>query len=336
MVFGYVRVSSEFQRDNWSTDVQREKIVAFAKKIGEPFRLYDEVKSGKNIEARPEFQRLLEDLENDSYETKKVWVVEQTRLTRNVTDADFVCKLFQRLGVLLYVNDALVDLSVAGNRLVYGLQSVVAAHEREQTGERISRSKKEAADKGALIHSALLGYRFEGNKDRSIRWFIDESEAKIVRKIFKDYLNGISVNQIASELNRLGYKTKRGHSYQSPTIAKILNHPYYFGLAFDSEGNLIPSKIYEPILGYSRDNFLVARAARKPKADKFKFVKQHASSYGCPSWMVKRLRGQSPGFILRVRSVTRNGTWSGTIKRHYSGEFFLGQGDDRKATVVGA
>jgi site-specific DNA recombinase len=211
MVYGYVRVSSEPQRNNWGTDVQREKIVQFAEKIGEPYTVYDEVKSGKNIEARHEFQRLLEDLEKKNYIAKKVWVVEQTRLTRNVTDADYVCKLFQRLGVKLYVNNSLIDLAVAANRLVYGIQSVVAANEREQAGERISRSKKEAAYKGALIHSALLGYRFEFNKDCSTRLFIDESEAKVVRKIFKDYLDGISVNQIASELNRLGYKTKRGH-----------------------------------------------------------------------------------------------------------------------------
>jgi site-specific DNA recombinase len=277
MIYGYVRVSTEQQRDNWSTEVQREKIRHFAEKQGEEYKIYDEVKSGKNISARPEFTRLLDDIQRESFSSKKVWVVEQTRLARNVTDADYVCKLFMKHGVELYVNDNFNDLSIAGNRLIYGIQSVVAAHEREQTGERIRRSKEEAKSKGALRNSALIGYKRQFEKNGDTYWVIDESEAKVVRKIFQDYLDGTSVNAIAMELNRLGYKTKRNKRYESTTIAKILNHPYYFGLQYDLEGELVKSEVYAPLLEFTREEFLAQRALRKPHYDKFLYVKRECS-----------------------------------------------------------
>lgn len=277
MIYGYVRVSTEQQRDNWSTEVQREKIRLFAAKEGDDYRIYDEVKSGKNISARPEFKRLLDDIQKDSFQTKKIWVVEQTRLARNVSDADYICKLFMAHNVQLYVNDNFNDLSIAGNRLIYGIQSVVAAHEREQTGERIRRSKNEAKSNGALRNSALIGYRREFEKNGDTYWVIDESEAQIVRKIFRDYLYGVSVNAIAMELNRLGHKTKRNKRYESTTIAKILNHPYYFGLQYDLKGELVKSSVYNPILEFSREDFLAQRSKRKPHYDKFLYVKREVS-----------------------------------------------------------
>ena len=277
MVYGYVRVSTENQRDNWSVDVQRERIKQFADSMGEKCRIYDEVGSGKNISARPEFSSLLQDLQKDTFPTKKVWVVEQTRLARNVSDADYISKLFQRLNVELYVNDNLVDLSTASNRLIYGIQAVVAAHEREQTGERIRRAKTEQIEDGSFVHSTLFGYSFKYNEDGSTHWYINKAEAKVIRMIFKMYCEGYSVHQIAQSLNKLGYKTKRNREFFAPSISKLLSHVEYFGKCHNREGEIIDSKIYSPILDMTREAFLQAKEVRAPIARKFKFLSTHVS-----------------------------------------------------------
>lgn len=278
MTYGYVRVSTEKQRDNLSSEAQRILVEKFAKAQGDTFRVYEEVKSGKNIKERPVFRKLLEDLKTENYPVKRFWVVELTRLARHVGEADDLSRFFRKHHVEVYELDKPVNLDYAGERLNYGIKSVVAAHEREITGERIRRAKKVSADKGAYKHSALLGYsRLFNTEDGTSIWRIDEDEAKTVRKIFSDYLNGISVNRIATELNRLGYRTKRNKHFEAVTVAKLLNHPYYFGLGYDSDGNLIPSTVYHAILPFSREEFLKAREKREPQAAKFKYIRKDVS-----------------------------------------------------------
>lgn len=277
MVYGYVRVSTENQRDNWSVDVQRERIQTFADSLGERCKIYDEVGSGKDIAARPEFKRLLQDIQKDNFPGKKVWVVEQTRLARNISDADYISKLFQKNKVDLYVNDNLVDLSIASNRLVYGIQAVVAAHEREQTGERIKRAKKEQIESGAYVHSTLFGYSYKYNEDGTTHWFINKNEAKVVRLLFKLYIEGHSVHQIATTLNKLGYKTKRNRLFHATSISKLLNHIEYFGKCHSSDGAMIESKVYKPLLDMPYEAYIEAKEARAPIARKFKFIATHVS-----------------------------------------------------------
>ena len=62
----YIRVSTTMQVDGYSLDAQREKLRKYAEyqnmEIIQEFS--DEGKSGKSVEGRPEFQRMLDNIEN--------------------------------------------------------------------------------------------------------------------------------------------------------------------------------------------------------------------------------------------------------------------------------
>ncbi len=66
----YTRVSTTMQVDGYSLDAQKEKLKRYAEfQNMEIVNEYsDEGKSGKSVEGRPEFQRMLENIENGTDE----------------------------------------------------------------------------------------------------------------------------------------------------------------------------------------------------------------------------------------------------------------------------
>jgi flagellar basal body-associated protein FliL len=77
-----------------------------------------------------------------------------------------------------------------------------------------------------INHRFILGYTKVGKE-----YVIVEDEAKIVRRIFLDYLSGKSVRQICDELNSEGLTTKRGCTWQPSTILSMLSNEKYTGNA---------------------------------------------------------------------------------------------------------
>ena len=66
----YTRVSTTMQVDGYSLDAQKEKLKRYAEfQNMEIVNEYsDEGKSGKSVEGRPEFQRMLDNIENGTDE----------------------------------------------------------------------------------------------------------------------------------------------------------------------------------------------------------------------------------------------------------------------------
>lgn len=61
------------------------------------------------------------------------------------------------------------------------------------------------------------------------KYVINEKEAEAVRKIFDMKLKGYSLIDISIELNKLGYKTKRGTEFKKNSIYDLLKNEKYIG-----------------------------------------------------------------------------------------------------------
>ena len=79
----YIRVSTTMQVDGYSLDAQREKLKRYAEfQNMEIVNEYsDEGKSGKSVEGRPEFQRMLDNIENGTDKVQFVLVFKLSRFT---------------------------------------------------------------------------------------------------------------------------------------------------------------------------------------------------------------------------------------------------------------
>jgi DNA invertase Pin-like site-specific DNA recombinase len=61
---------------------------------------------------------------------------------------------------------------------------------------------------------------------------INPDEAEIVKKIFKEFINGKSVSKVVKDLNKDKISTKRGYpgGWNTSTVSRILKNEKYIGL----------------------------------------------------------------------------------------------------------
>lgn len=106
----YTRVSTSMQVDGFSLDAQKEKLRRYAEFQGFMIagEYSDEGKSGKNIEGRPEFQTMLNDISEGKDNVEYVLVFKLSRFGRNAADVLNSLQLMQDYGVnLICVEDGI-------------------------------------------------------------------------------------------------------------------------------------------------------------------------------------------------------------------------------------
>ena len=170
----YTRVSTTMQVDGYSLDAQREKLKRYAEfQNMEIVNEYsDEGKSGKSVEGRPEFQRMLDNIENGTDEVQFVLVFKLSRFGRNVAD---VLNSFQRMqdfGVNLICVEDGIDSSKDSGKLMISVLSAVAEIERENILVQTMEGRKQKAREGKwnggfapygyeLVNGELQGVKYE-------------------------------------------------------------------------------------------------------------------------------------------------------------------------------
>lgn len=58
---------------------------------------------------------------------------------------------------------------------------------------------------------------------------VDADEAQLVERMFMESLRGRSLKQIASDLNKDGYQTRRGKAWSHNSVRAILHNKFYTG-----------------------------------------------------------------------------------------------------------
>ena len=230
--FSYVRVSTEMQVDGYSLEGQENSIKRFAEReemicAG----IYkDAGKSGKSIEGRPDFKRLLLDIQNGA-KVDFVIVYKLSRFGRNAADILNSLELIQSYGVELICVEEGIDSSQTSGKLLISVLSAVAEIERENILEQTMNGRREKARQGLWNGGpAPYGYVLKEN-----RLIVSEEEAKIVQMIFDKYVNTkIGYNGIARYLNYQGIRKTANckaalDSWSGSFVKDVLDNPVYFG-----------------------------------------------------------------------------------------------------------
>lgn len=255
MIGIYSRIS--LQKDgSTSVEYQEKRGIDFANSKGLPYQLYSDksVSGGAKIEDRPEFKRLLDDIE--SGRIKSIYISNNDRAARQETTWFMLVDLLLKNDIDLYENGELIDLNDPSVTLVQGMKALVAANFRRETGRKQKVRLLQNAKEGK-VHGAVTPYGY--SKDDKSYLVIDEEEAKIVKLIYKMFLDGGSINGIASYLTDNGVPTKfekmggkrtyttplTGHKierdnalseWSRTVIRKILQNPIYKGVRVWKQG----------------------------------------------------------------------------------------------------
>ena len=132
-VYIYTRVSTAMQIDGYSLDAQRTRMRAFAEfndyEVAGEYE--DAGKSGKSIEGRDEFNRMMEDIKTGKDEVSFVLVFKLSRFGRNAADVLSTLQTMQDFGVNLICVEDGIDSSKDAGKLMISVLSAVAEIERE-------------------------------------------------------------------------------------------------------------------------------------------------------------------------------------------------------------
>ena len=232
-VYIYTRVSTAMQIDGYSLDAQKARMKAYAdfndyQIVGE---YEDAGKSGKSIEGRASFCKMMEDIKSGKDGVAYVLVFKLSRFGRNAADVLSTLQVMQDFGVNLICVEDGIDSSKDAGKLMISVLSAVAEIEREnirvQTMEGRIQKAREGRWNGGF---APYGYHLI---DGVLQ--INEDEAPAIRTIFEQYVNtDTGANGLSKYLETHGFQKLARQNGTSPLfsatlIRAILKNPVYCG-----------------------------------------------------------------------------------------------------------
>ena len=232
-VYIYTRVSTTMQIDGYSLDAQKARMKAYAdfndyQIVGE---YEDAGKSGKSIEGRASFCRMMEDIKSGKDGVAYVLVFKLSRFGRNAADVLSTLQVMQDFGVNLICVEDGIDSSKDAGKLMISVLSAVAEIERENIRVQTMEGRIQKAREGRWNRGfAPYGYRLV---DGVLQ--INEDEAPAIRTIFKQYVNtDTGANGLSKYLETHGFQKLARQNGTSPLfsatlIRAILKNPVYCG-----------------------------------------------------------------------------------------------------------
>ena len=242
--------SSGAKSESNSISNQRKLIYDFLKSHPE-LELYDEYKddgkSGSNFD-RAEFQRMMKDIE--AGKVNCVIVKDQSRFGRDYIDVGkYKEKIFPKLGVrFITINEGYDSLSAtSSDDLAFTINSFVYDFYIRDISTKI-RTNLTAKKQNGEYAGAFVAYGYVKDSDDKSKLVVDPFAADVVRDIFRWKIEGLSPQNIAIRLNKLGipspaeYKRLSGSNYKTSfqtsskaiwshvSVRRILKNEIYLGV----------------------------------------------------------------------------------------------------------
>jgi site-specific DNA recombinase len=233
----YARVSSDRQRREQTIQSQtvalRELADARGLLVSDDLVFEDEGVSGAVL-RRPELERLRDLVVEGRFEVLLCHAPD--RLARRYAYQVLLLEEFQRAGIEVIFATEPERSGTPEDELLRQFQGMIAEYERAQIAERCRRGKLHRARAGAVsvMARAPYGYRYVKRSEHADAFFeIDETEAPVVREIFRRYLEeGESIAKIARWLTAQSVQTRTGKTgWNNATLWGMLRNPAYAGQA---------------------------------------------------------------------------------------------------------
>ena len=237
-VAAYCRVSTDMELQQNSLDTQIE---AYTRIINEHpgwelSGIYaDKGITGTMVRRRTEFLRMIEDAK--AGKINYILAKSISRFSRNTVDAIEYIRLLKNLGVSVYFEKEHLDTGSTASELILTILAAAAQEEILTISTNLKMGRRMRAEAGMAAWTPTYGYRLKkthtGNKyedKEAERWIIHEKEAKVVRRIFQEFIEGWSTTEISQHLNDDGVPTARGYGkWASMTLSRIINNEKYLG-----------------------------------------------------------------------------------------------------------
>ncbi|MDL0420803.1 recombinase family protein [Caldibacillus thermoamylovorans] len=227
----YVRVSTDKEEQKDSLKYQQELFYNYiAEKGWDIYKFYIDVESGTTAK-REELQKLIEDAQDKKFDI--ILAKELSRLARNGELSYKIKNLCENQGIHIITLDNAIN-TLTGNTHMFGLYAWMYEQESQNTSNRVKETLKTRAKSGLFKGSnPPYGYEVRDGK----LYIRNDETPNIVRRIFKEYLEGNGRQSIARRLYNEGIptpaqiagKANAGDKWHDSTIRCILTNPHYVG-----------------------------------------------------------------------------------------------------------
>ena len=188
-IAAYCRVSTDKADQLNSLEAQKEFFSEYTKRTGDTLvRLYaDEGISGTKIKNRKEFLSMMADAEHGLFEM--VVVKDISRFARNTVDCLSCIQRLKERNIAIYFEKEHINTLEATGELLITILSSQAQEESRNISENVKWGLKRKYENGEVLIKRTFGY--EKGIDKHLH--IIPEEAEIVRMIYKEYLEGKSL-----------------------------------------------------------------------------------------------------------------------------------------------
>ena len=223
----YARVSSDTDEQLNSLDNQIAYYENFIKKNKAwtfVSGYVDEGLSGISTKKRRHFNEMIEDAKEDMFDL--IITKEISRFARNTLDSLHYTRELLGLGVGVFFQNDNINTLDEDAELRLTIMSSIAQDELRKLSSRVKFGHQQAIKSGVVLgNSRIFGYKKE---DKHL--IIDESQAPMIRDLFRLYSTGeYSMKQLETLFYEQGYRNYNGNKIAHSTMSGIISNPKYKG-----------------------------------------------------------------------------------------------------------
>ena len=228
-VAAYCRVSTDREEQASSYEAQVAHYTQFIQKNPEweLAGIYaDDGITGTNTKKREEFNRMIQDCMNGNIDmiiTKSI-----SRFARNTLDCLKYIRELKEKNIPVFFEKENINTMDSKGEVLLTIMASLAQQESQSLSQNIKLGLQYRFQNGEVRvnHSRFLGY----TKDEEGNLIIEPAEAEVVKRIYREYLEGASLLQIGRGLEADGILTGAGKTKWRPeTLKKILQNEKYIG-----------------------------------------------------------------------------------------------------------
>ena len=271
----------------------RDMLTELAARLGlNVVTVYKEIVSGESISARPQMQKMLEEVGKGSY--SGVIVAEIERLARGDTiDQGVVARTFRQSSTRIITPAKIYDPCNEFDEEFFEFSLFMSRREYKTIRRRMQAGRLAAVKEGNYIASAApYGYRKIKTAQGIHTLEIIPEEAEVVRLIFEMRKKGHGAVFIAHELDRTGIRPQKSSKWEPSSIRRILNNPVYCGKLrwkSSSENSELYNGLHREII--SKDDYSMIHDKKGPSvlSDRDMLNYYHGLAYcGCCGGQMRR------------------------------------------------
>lgn len=228
-VAAYARVSTDSDEQATSYEAQVEHYEQYIRSQSNWIFVdvyADDGISGTNTKKRDEFNRMIQDCQKgkiDMILTKSI-----SRFARNTLDCLKYIRLLKEHYVSVFFEKENINTMDAKGEVLLTIMASLAQQESESLSQNVKLGFQYRYQKGEVMfnHNRFLGY----TKDEEGKLIIKQEDAKIVKRIYREYLEGASLQMIKVGLEKDGIRNGAGNKkWHTSNILQILTNEKYMG-----------------------------------------------------------------------------------------------------------